>query len=202
MRMSPHTLRVPTRSWQQRKWEVQAAWRGGFWFSGPSSSTMRSIHHAGISPGTEREAPAVPGKVTSGADMLPGSAELLCDSETFRWAQEAKFSPSSSLTHDATRPEPQGQDKAPPHVRNPTLGCPWSSQGITWRTTLKDPAPAPPAVDLRLILSLNLSDFIFKLSALIIPLSAKLKSPLIPGSFLPGKVLAHCNQVTSQATFR
>lgn len=183
------------------KGEVRAPWRRGFWFSGPSSSTMSSCHQAGISPGTEREAPAVPGEVTSGADVLPGSDRDTVRQQDFQMPPGSKIRSPISLTHHTTRTEPQGQDRAAPQVRTPSLGCPWSSQGITWRKMLKDPAPAPLAVNLCLILSLNLSDFIFKLSVLIIPLSAKLKSPLIPGSFLPGKVLARCNQVTSQATF-
>lgn len=83
-----------------------------------------------------------------------------------------------------------GQDPQPRHPR--------SSQGIALR---EQPLCTLPVADPHLTSSFNLPDFISKPSVLIIPLSAKLKSSLIPGSFLPGKVLAHCNQVTSQATF-
>lgn len=48
-------------------------WGEGFWFSGWKSSTTSTSLQTGISPGTEREVPAVPGKVTSGSDVLPGS---------------------------------------------------------------------------------------------------------------------------------
>ena len=128
----------------------------------------------------------------------------------------SKIQSPSPLAHNATGltlllPEPVsawGQShrgrtepppgSGPPGTRGPARASLWERcPGILLQLLC-----ALLAADLRLILNFNLSDFIFKPSVLIIPLSAKLKSPLIPSSFLPGKVLAHCNQVTSQATFR
>lgn len=113
----------------------------------------------------------------------------------------SKFSPFALCCHQTAPAAAQdlihsGWDAAAPPVTSPS-----PAEGHPGLVPLQ-PLCALPAGDLPLILSFNLPDFIFRPSVLIIPLSAKLKSPLIPGTFLPGKVLAPCNQVTSQATFR
>lgn len=143
----------------------------------------------------ERDASAVLGKVTS---ARPGSSR---DTLRLRCAREVNSAPLPSA---ATRPllllpktsSTRGGMQQPPLVTSPS-----PAEGHPGLVPLQ-PLCALPAGDLPLILSFNLPDFIFRPSVLIIPLSAKLKSPLIPGTFLPGKVLAPCNQVTSQATFR
>lgn len=100
-RMSPRflgSLALPA----QRRGEAGAAWREGFWFSGSSSSTMSSFHQAGISSGTEREAPAVPGKVTSEADVLPGSSSDTTRQRDFQMCLGSRIQSPIPLAHGAT----------------------------------------------------------------------------------------------------
>lgn len=115
----------------------------------------------------------------------------------------SKFSPFALCCHQTAPAAAQdlihsGWDAAAPSRSHPQP----RASPAEGHPGLLQPLCALPAGDLPLILRFNLPDFIFKPSVLIIPLSAKLKSPLIPGTFLPGKVFAPCNQVTSQATFR
>lgn len=137
--------------------------------------TMSGFHQAGISPGTEREAPAVPGKVTPGADVLPGSGRDTVWQRDFQMCLGRKIQSSIPLahrrhrTHPATTQahvhagsEPQGQDRGVPLGQDPQPRAPRSSQGITLGKVpgiLLQRLCALLAADLRLILSFNLSDF-------------------------------------------
>lgn len=132
---------------EERGGEAGAAWREGFLFPGSSSSTMGSFHQAGISSGAERAASAVPGKVTSGADVLPGSGRDTTRQRDFQMCLGSKIQSPIPLAHDATRlvlllPNVASERGRSRRVRTPRPGHPRPSQGIALRKAPRDPAPS------------------------------------------------------------
>lgn len=125
---------APARAGRGEGREEQREEKGG-WFWGSSCSTMSSFHQAGIPLVTERDASAVPGKVTS---ACPGSSR---DTMRLRCAREANSAPLPSA---ATRPLlllPKtsstlgGMQQPPPgHIPSPEYHLQRGTQGCCSRS--------------------------------------------------------------------